>query len=114
MADGGNFKRYTEDDTREQPEEICRTLLPRMAKAKRESDVNDEFEEKEVGVGHRCKVQDTNLLWNDASFEAFCAWDDPLRLVPIILINYRPQFPPEEASLDQKFHLFDVRSTFVD
>lgn len=56
VTDGSKLKRYAENNLREKPEQIRRTLFPRVVKAKRELEVDDEFKDDEVAVGHSRKT----------------------------------------------------------
>jgi hypothetical protein len=52
LTDGGRLKRYTDDNTGEQPEQLCCAMLPCVVQTKRELEIDNEFEEDEVGIGH--------------------------------------------------------------
>ena len=52
LANGGEFEQDSKRPTCKQFEHVACPMLPRVEEAERELDVDDEFEENEIGVGH--------------------------------------------------------------
>ena len=60
LANGGEFEQDSKRPTCKQFEHVACPMLPRVDEAEGKLDVDDEFEEDEVGVGH-CAI--INVLW---------------------------------------------------